>query len=58
MVVLLLFLGNIKGALLVTLVIPLSMLVSFIGMGFFGVSANLMSLAPSILGLSSMAPSS
>jgi cobalt-zinc-cadmium resistance protein CzcA len=42
--VLLLFLGNIKGALIVAAVIPLSMLVAFIGMQLFGVSANLMSL--------------
>jgi heavy metal efflux system protein len=51
MVVLLLFLGNIKGALLVALVIPLAMLVSFIGMEFFGVSANLMSLGAIDFGL-------
>lgn len=43
-VVLLLFLGNIKAALIVAAVIPLSMLVGFIGMAVFGVSANLMSL--------------
>jgi cobalt-zinc-cadmium resistance protein CzcA len=42
--VLLLFLGNIKAALIVAAVIPLSMLVGFIGMRLFGVSANLMSL--------------
>jgi cobalt-zinc-cadmium resistance protein CzcA len=42
--VLLLFLGNIKAALIVAAVIPLSMLVGFIGMRVFGVSANLMSL--------------
>jgi cobalt-zinc-cadmium resistance protein CzcA len=43
-VVLLLFLGNVKGALIVAAVIPLSMLVAFIGMQAFGISANLMSL--------------
>jgi cobalt-zinc-cadmium resistance protein CzcA len=43
-VVLLLFLGNIRAALLVAAVIPLSMLVGFIGMRYFGISANLMSL--------------
>ncbi|MEN6607099.1 MAG: efflux RND transporter permease subunit, partial [Bryobacteraceae bacterium] len=43
-VVLLLFLGNVKAALIVAAVIPLSMLVGFIGMRLFGVSANLMSL--------------
>lgn len=43
-VVLLLFLGEIKAALIVASVIPLSMLVGFLGMRAFGVSANLMSL--------------
>ncbi len=42
--VLLLFLGNIRAAFIVAAVIPLSMLVGFIGMQVFGVSANLMSL--------------
>lgn len=42
--VLLLFLGNIKAAVIVAAVIPLSMLIGFIGMRFFGISANLMSL--------------
>ena len=42
--VLLLFLGNIRAALIVTAIIPLSMLVGFIGMRAFGISANLMSL--------------
>jgi len=42
--VLLLFLGNIRAALIVAAVIPLSLLVAFIGMNIFGVSANLMSL--------------
>jgi heavy metal efflux system protein len=44
MAVLLLFLGNFKAALIVAAVIPLSMLVAFVGMQVFGVSANLMSL--------------
>jgi cobalt-zinc-cadmium resistance protein CzcA len=43
-VVLLLFLGNIKAALIVAAVIPLSLLVGFMGMAAFGISANLMSL--------------
>jgi heavy metal efflux system protein len=43
-VVLLLFLGNVRAALLVALVIPLSMLFGFIGMAAYGISANLMSL--------------
>ncbi|MFN9456708.1 MAG: efflux RND transporter permease subunit, partial [Acidobacteriota bacterium] len=42
--VLLVFLGNVRAALLVALVIPLSMLIGFIGMRYFGISANLMSL--------------
>jgi len=42
--VLLLFLGNFRASFIVAAVIPLSMLVGFIGMRFFGVSANLMSL--------------
>jgi heavy metal efflux system protein len=42
--VLLLFLGNVRAALVTAAVIPLSMLISFIGMRFFGISANLMSL--------------
>ncbi len=44
MLVLFVFLGNVRAALLVALVIPMSMLVGFIGMRMFGVSANLMSL--------------
>lgn len=44
MVVLFLFLGNIRAALIVAAVIPLSMLIAFLGMQVFGISANLMSL--------------
>jgi cobalt-zinc-cadmium resistance protein CzcA len=43
-VVLLLFLGNVRAAIVTAAVIPLSMLISFIGMRLFGISANLMSL--------------
>lgn len=43
-VVLFYFLGNIRGALIVALVIPLSMLFSFLGMRWVGLSANLMTL--------------
>lgn len=43
-VVLLLFLGDLRAALIVAVMIPLSMLFGFIGMALFGVSANLMSL--------------
>ena len=42
--VLFVFLGNARAALIVAAVIPLSMLAAFIGMRYFGVSANLMSL--------------
>jgi cobalt-zinc-cadmium resistance protein CzcA len=42
--VLFIFLGNIRAALIVAAVIPLSMLVALLGMQLFGVSANLMSL--------------
>ncbi len=42
--VLLLFLGDIRAALIVAAMIPLSMLFGFLGMAIFGVSANLMSL--------------
>lgn len=43
-VVLLLLLGELSGALIVAMVIPLSMLFAFIGMREFGLAANLMSL--------------
>ncbi len=49
--VLFLFLGNIRAALIVAAVIPLSMLVGFIGMWLFGISANLMSLGAIDFGL-------
>lgn len=42
--ILFLFLGNVRAALIVAAVIPLSMLFGFIGMAVWGVSANLMSL--------------
>jgi len=43
-VVLLLMLGEISGAIIVAMVIPLSMLFAFLGMREFGLAANLMSL--------------
>src|SRR6266576_1158515 len=43
-ILLLVFLGNIRAAIITALVIPLSMLISFLGMRAFGISANLMSL--------------
>ncbi|HLF15505.1 MAG TPA: efflux RND transporter permease subunit [Bacteroidota bacterium] len=42
--VLLVFLGDLRGGLIVALSIPLSMLFAFIGMEWLGLSANLMSL--------------
>ncbi|MGE3275012.1 MAG: efflux RND transporter permease subunit [Vicinamibacterales bacterium] len=50
-VVLLVFLRDVRAALIVAAVIPLSMLVGFIGMRVFGVSANLMSLGAIDFGL-------
>src|SRR5258707_166383 len=43
-VVLLLFLGNIRAAVITASIIPFSMLISFLGMRLYGISANLMSL--------------
>jgi heavy metal efflux system protein len=43
-VVLLLFLGNIRAAIITASIIPFSMVISFLGMRLFGISANLMSL--------------
>jgi cobalt-zinc-cadmium resistance protein CzcA len=50
-VVLFAFLRDARAALLVAAVIPLSMLVGFVGMRLFGVSANLMSLGAIDFGL-------
>ncbi len=50
-IVLFLFLRNVPAALIVALVIPMSMLVAFVGMKVFGVSANLMSLGAIDFGL-------
>jgi cobalt-zinc-cadmium resistance protein CzcA len=49
--VLFLFLRDVRAALIVAAVIPVSMLVGFIGMRVFGVSANLMSLGAIDFGL-------
>ncbi len=49
--VLLVFLRDVRAALIVAAVIPLSMLAGFIGMRIFGVSANLMSLGAIDFGL-------
>ena len=50
-VVLLLLLGNIRGGILLASIIPLSMLMTFISMRYFGVSGNLMSLGALDFGL-------
>ena len=50
-VVLLLLLGNLRGALIVASAIPLSMLVAFTGMVATGISGNLMSLGAIDFGL-------
>jgi len=49
--VLLLFLGNIRSALIVGAVLPLSVLFTFIMMGRFNLSANLMSLGGLAIGI-------
>ncbi len=43
-IVLMLFLGNLRAALITAAIIPFSMLISFLGMRLFGISANIMSL--------------
>jgi heavy metal efflux system protein len=43
-IVLMLFLGNLRAAVITASIIPFSMLISFLGMRLFGISANLMSL--------------
>jgi cobalt-zinc-cadmium resistance protein CzcA len=49
--VLFLLLGNVRAAIIATLIIPLSMLMTSIGMNIFGVSGNLMSLGALDFGL-------
>ena len=49
--VLVLFLGNVRAALIVAAVIPLSMMFGFVGMSLVGISANLMSLGAIDFGL-------
>lgn len=53
-VVLFLFLGELRSALVVTLTLPLAMLIAFILMERFGISANLMSLAGLSIGIGIM----
>ncbi len=55
LIVLILFLGNIRSALIVTLVLPLSALVAFICLHAFGYSANLMSLGGLAIGIGMIA---
>lgn len=50
-VVLVLLLGNVRGAVVVSLAIPLAMLCAVVGMQAFGVSGNLMSLGAIDFGL-------
>lgn len=49
--VLILLLGNLRGAMVVMITIPLSMLIAVIGMNRFGISGNLMSLGAIDFGL-------
>lgn len=53
-IVLFLFLGELRSALVVIVTLPLAMLIAFIGMGEFGLSANLMSLAGLAIGIGMM----
>lgn len=53
-VILFLFLGEVRSALVVVVTLPLAMLIAFIGMGQVGLSANLMSLAGLAIGIGMM----
>jgi len=53
-VVLFLFLGEIRSALVVIVALPMAMLIAFIGMDYAGLSANLMSLAGLAIGIGMM----
>jgi cobalt-zinc-cadmium resistance protein CzcA len=53
-IVLFLFLGELRSALVVIVTLPLAMLIAFIGMGQVGLSANLMSLAGLAIGIGMM----
>lgn len=52
--VLFLFLGNVRSSLIVTAMLPLSLLLAFILMQYFGLSANLMSLGGLAIGIGMM----
>ena len=53
-IILFLFLGNARSALIVTAMLPLSLLVAFMLMYYFGFSANLMSLGGLAIGIGIM----
>ena len=53
-VILFLFLGEVRSAIVVIVTLPLAMLIAFIGMGQVGLSANLMSLAGLAIGIGMM----
>ena len=53
-VILFLFLGEFRSALVVIVTLPMAMLIAFIGMGQAGLSANLMSLAGLAIGIGMM----
>jgi cobalt-zinc-cadmium resistance protein CzcA len=53
-VILFLFLGELRSALVVIVALPMAMLIAFIGMQQFGLSANLMSLAGLAIGIGMM----
>ncbi len=52
--VLFLFLGEVRSAVVVVMTLPLAMLIAFILMQYFGLSANLMSLAGLAIGIGMM----
>jgi cobalt-zinc-cadmium resistance protein CzcA len=53
-IILFLFLGNVRSALIVTAMLPLSLLLAFILMNYFALSANLMSLGGLAIGIGMM----
>ena len=53
-IVLFLFLGEIRSAIVVVVTLPLAMLIAFMLMQYFGMSANLMSLAGLAIGIGMM----
>ncbi len=53
-IILFLFLGDLRSAIVVVITLPLAMLIAFIGMGQVGLSANLMSLAGLAIGIGMM----